>query len=68
MAKPNEEVGQSPTTVGPPLIFQTVQNLGVVKKIHIAQEGILNWLIVLGGDQNWARGPQRLAEGPPLIF
>ncbi len=30
----------------PPLIFWTVQNLGVVKRINVAQEGILNWFKV----------------------
>ncbi len=37
-------LGQGPQSwaEGPPLIFQTVQNLGVVKKIKVTQEGILN--------------------------
>ena len=38
------------------LIFQTVQNLGVMKKMKVAQEGILRLFIVLG-DQNRAGGP-----------
>ena len=34
---------------GPPLIFQTVKNLGVMKKMKVDQEGILGLFIVLGG-------------------
>ena len=36
------KLGGRPTVVGrdPPLIFLTVPNLGVVKKMKIAQEGI----------------------------
>ena len=36
---------------GPSLIFQTVQSFCVVKKMKVAQEGILSWFIVLGGSK-----------------
>ena len=42
------QYGNSKIDGFPPLIFQTMQNLGVVKKMKVAQEGILSWFIVSG--------------------